>query len=573
MCRPNLSMSVGRLDAVTSGLRLARGLNPLLVFVVALALVAIALSGSYLDMLALWDRTAHQHGIVVFPVVIWLIWRQAAALEHAAVRPALTAVVLLAANMVIWLLANLAGVQAVEHLAALLAVPLVFVALGGWRLAWRFKFALAFVLIALPISDLAVPMLMRLTADIAETLLALSGIPFFRRGQYLSLPGGEFVVAEVCSGVRYFTAGLITLLVFAHLSFASAWRQWALVTIGAVVLVFSNGLRAFIVMAVASATEMRWLSGADHIYFGWFLFGVVILAIMWIAGRYADLPVEAKQGGDPGESLGTGPGASGSVILALGAAMLVATLNPLQSGELQLAKLAFAAILVAAVIVYWWRKRAEVDTASKASATSMNGPRLALSLGLATLVLASARWAAGYAVAQETVESRDLLPELPATCSWRENWPLNWQPVLVNATDELIGTLDCAATENADVFVFAGRFTSALNGGELVSGGHRYWPKNASTRAVTQASGVAELANVNALQVDANTLVWQWYVVDSDTAASPWRAKHLQVQALLSGRPAGGTVLVMATRISAGDVDFAKRRLQRAATAWMEAFQ
>ena len=50
----------------------------------------------------------------------------------------------------------------------------------------------------------------------------------------------------------------------------------------------TNGLRAFIVMAVASATDMRVLAGKDHVIFGWALFLLVMIALYFVAERFSD---------------------------------------------------------------------------------------------------------------------------------------------------------------------------------------------------------------------------------------------------------------------------------------------
>jgi len=109
-----------------------------------------------------------------------------------------------------------------------------------------------------------------------------------RSGQVFSLPGGDFVVADVCAGVRYLLAGLVTAALYSYFAFGATYKRLLFIAIAALVYIAGNGVRAFIVMAVASATQMRVLGGADHIYFGHGLFAVLTLALLWSASRFAE---------------------------------------------------------------------------------------------------------------------------------------------------------------------------------------------------------------------------------------------------------------------------------------------
>ena len=106
--------------------------------------------------------------------------------------------------------------------------------------------------------------------------------------QLLVLPGGSFEVADVCSGFGYLNSGLALGALIGYLSFRSPVRFVSYLAFVAVVFVLTNATRAFIVMAVASATEMRVLGGQDHVLFGWFLFLIVMLFLYWLAERYSD---------------------------------------------------------------------------------------------------------------------------------------------------------------------------------------------------------------------------------------------------------------------------------------------
>jgi EpsI family protein len=64
-------------------------------------------------------------------------------------------------------------------------------------------------------------------------------------------------------------------------------------------------------------------------------------------------------------------------------------------------------------------------------------------------------------------------------------------------------------------------------------------------------------------------LIWYWYEVDGNVATTSLATKAYQVLALLLGRPAGGRVIVIESRVE-GDIQSTRDRLERVAVAILE---
>ena len=530
------------------------GLPPVGLYLAIAVVVALALSSSFVGMYELWQQGTHQHGLVVLPAAVWLMWRDGPSLRYEGYRPALSALVVLTVVLVVWMVGSMANVAGLEHLAALSAIPVTFLVLAGWRMALSLWFPLAFIVLALPVSDLLVPTLMGITADISEALLVLTGVPFLRDGQYISLPGGEFVVAEVCSGVRYFTAGLLTLLLFSYLSYRHWAKRALLLVLGCGLLIFANGLRAYTTMVVASATNMRLLGGADHIYFGWVLFGVAIFGLLTVGGRFADADEPSSADREPGV---TERHTDWRPVVILAAAMLIATLNPLQSQMIQYTKLALAGLL-AGVVLWSIRRSLRRQTISDETRTAGIAPLAAA--GVAALVLiVGAAWFARDVARQEIPHRLNTSFAVDPGCREVSLGLLPWQPKVVAASQQAQVNFRCGTHP---VAVFAASFERALGGGELVSGAHRLWPQNLlSTSGRPVDSGGASRREVQISLDQERWLVWTWYEVAGSTTSSPARAKLLQVCALVARRPAGGSLYLVASRIDSGGVAAARARL------------
>ena len=146
------------------------------------AFVILVFGASYSSMWDLWQTSDHRHGLLVFPISMFLIWRLRRQLIDVALAPDSIGLLFVVPLTVAWLISRLAGIQALEHLLVLLMVPAAVAALAGREMALKLLFPLLFLLLAVPLGDALVPYLMGITADISAGLLKLSGFPVFRAG-------------------------------------------------------------------------------------------------------------------------------------------------------------------------------------------------------------------------------------------------------------------------------------------------------------------------------------------------------------------------------------------------------
>ena len=121
----------------------------------------------------------------------------------------------------------------------------------------------------------------------------------------------------MCSGLRYLLASATLALLFGYLNFRTIRTRMLFIAVDGRDLHLGNGVRAFIVMTVASATDMKVFGGSDHVFFGMGFFAVLLLLLFWIGSRYADPP-------PPKQIAETEPGAVD--MRKVGAAFLAAVL-------------------------------------------------------------------------------------------------------------------------------------------------------------------------------------------------------------------------------------------------------
>lgn len=276
---------------------------PLLVLVLAWALLALIYHGTIGAMVSIWDRSeTFAHAWVVPPISAWLVWRLRA--ELAALQPAPAPRWLwgLLPLGLLWLVGELAAANAPTQFAVMGMFVLLVPAMLGTEVARRMAFPLGFLFFAVPFGDFMTPWLMDRTADFTVLAVRASGIPVFREGLDFVIPSGSWSVVQACSGIRYLMASVMVGTLFAYLNYRSHTRRWLFVGVAIVTPLVANWLRAYMIVMLGHLSGNTLAVGVDHLIYGWVFFGVIMLAMFMIGARWAepDAAPEAVPSGAPG---------------------------------------------------------------------------------------------------------------------------------------------------------------------------------------------------------------------------------------------------------------------------------
>lgn len=262
----------------------------------AAALVSLGLLWLYQEtlfsMIAIWSRSdTFAHGFLILPISLWLVWLKRDELVHQRPEPAPWVALLLLPASFGWMLANMVDVLVVQQLALVGMLIICAWAVLGHRLAWVLAFPLGFLFFAVPIGEGLIAPMMDFTAVSTVHLIRASGIAVFREGLYFELPSGRWSVVEACSGVRYIIASVTVGTLYAYLTYISWWRRALFIVISAIVPIFANTLRAYIIVMLGHFSDMTVATGADHLVYGWVFFGIVIFILFWLGSFFReDMP-------------------------------------------------------------------------------------------------------------------------------------------------------------------------------------------------------------------------------------------------------------------------------------------
>ena len=282
-------------------------------------------------MVHIWDRSeTYAHAWVVPPLTLWMIWRLRAQVLALNPRPALWLLLPVIGSSALWLMGELVAVNTATQFALVALLVLAVPALLGVAVTRVLLFPLAFLFFAVPAGDFLTPILMQWTADVTVAALQWSGIPVYREGLLFVIPSGTWSVVEACSGMRYLIASLMVGMLFAYLNYQSTQKRVIFALVSLVVPILANWLRAYMIVMLGHLSGNKLAVGADHLVYGWVLFGIIIMTLYWIGARWAEpSPVLAAAPA----ATGVWPLVSGGFTAALVAVAVVAPLQVLKHIE------------------------------------------------------------------------------------------------------------------------------------------------------------------------------------------------------------------------------------------------
>jgi exosortase A len=438
-----------------------------------------------------WDNSTYGHCLLVPPIIAWLVWQRREGLVRLAPQPWLPGAALIFAAGLLWLLGEFAGVALVRHAALVFmlqaSVPTIF----GLAVTRALAFPVFFALFMIPVGEQLVPYLQTITAKFCIELLELAGVPAYIDGVFISIPNGDFEVAEACSGVRFLIAMVAFGALVANVCFKSWPRRVAFMIASVVIPIVANGFRAWGTIYIAHLSTPEFARSVDHVIYGWLFFAFVMALTLAIGWRFFDRPVddpfitpEALQPPTARPAPVTVLGAAGAVALAVAAAAP-----------------AYAAVAAA------------------------RGPE-APTAGLA----------------------------LPSLEGWRRApvAGVPWQPHYQGATATALASYVDAAGQPVELYVAV--FDRQSEEGELVGYQQGVVPPTAEDEmGWAWAGNRPPPPGGSAAQINYGNVVrdvWQYYWVNGKLVGSPYAAKLEGLKArLLGGPPQAATVVISAQRI------------------------
>ncbi len=174
---------------------------------VAAGLLVLYVPTIYNAATSYWQTEENAHGPMILAVIVWLVWRQRAALLTRPFQPApARGIALLVFGLLFYIVGRAMDVALFEigSLAPILAGALL--AMRGSRVLRAFWFPLVFIAFMVPLpgtfTDALTGPLKQHVSVIAEQILYAADYPIARNGVTLTVGQYQLLVADACSGLN-----------------------------------------------------------------------------------------------------------------------------------------------------------------------------------------------------------------------------------------------------------------------------------------------------------------------------------------------------------------------------------
>jgi len=264
--------------------------------IAALAGIVALFHETAASMVQVWAASrTYGHGFLIPPIVVFLVWLKRHEVAREKVVPSVWGAAWLAGAAGVWMLGHVAQANLLEHFGLVGMLQGTVIAILGLRIARRLVFALGYMLFMVPFGDFAIAPLQSLTAEYATVLLRMTGVPVYLENWVLLIPGGSFLVAEACAGVRFLIASIALGVLISGLLFDRLWKRLAFVALSIVVPIGANVVRAYGIVMIAYISDFEVAVGVDHIVFG-FVFLSFVMAILIAIAYFMRDPVRPAVG-------------------------------------------------------------------------------------------------------------------------------------------------------------------------------------------------------------------------------------------------------------------------------------
>lgn len=234
-----------------------------------------------------WEHDGtYQYAFLIFPLSVWLAFNLRHRVRENPPMPSIWGLVAVALLVTVWYAGHLLDINLAQHFAFATLFPAMVLACLGWRALWILVFPLSYLVVfSVPWGNGLVGPLQDITAHLAIYALDLTGMPALLEGRRIVTPIATWMVADACSGVKFFIASSALGCLYAYLMYQRPWKRVLFVLLASVVPIFANGLRVYFTIMIGEIWGMKYATGTDHMIFGWQFFGTVLVLLL-LAGWF-----------------------------------------------------------------------------------------------------------------------------------------------------------------------------------------------------------------------------------------------------------------------------------------------
>jgi len=245
------------------------------------------------SLVTFWAQSDdYSHGFFIIPIVLYILWSKRKILTELPKNSSYYGLAILLVSIFIYLLAFFAQIKTIESLTIISTLSGLILYLYGFRVLKEISFPLFFLLFMIPIPEqfyrsFTVP-LQILVSTIAVNLSSFFGIPIFREGNIIHLPGHVLEVVRACSGIRSIVTLMTLSTIIAYLTLNSISLKISLIISSLPAAIIVNIFRVLLMIFGFYYYGLDLTQKPFHTIFGIVIF-VFALVLIFLARKVLSL--------------------------------------------------------------------------------------------------------------------------------------------------------------------------------------------------------------------------------------------------------------------------------------------
>ncbi len=255
---------------------------PIILLVLFIGLFHSTFAGLYSRWIR-WDESL-SHGLLVAGIFVYFLYRSLP--WQTSLNSKLLNSLLLAAlgcASCAWFVFQLSNIYIFEQLLLLVLFTLLLASTCGLKAVLSHRLLLFLPIFIIPVWDQLNEPLVNLSGFMVGKMVQAINMPAVIEGNSIFIPFGHIVIADGCSGLRYFEIALALAYIISLLNHYNEKQLLPTLVVAAVLGLFANWIRIFVLVIIGYQSKMQSSLMSDHEYFGWALFGAMCLPAIYFA--------------------------------------------------------------------------------------------------------------------------------------------------------------------------------------------------------------------------------------------------------------------------------------------------
>jgi exosortase len=213
----------------------------------------------------------------------YVVWQERQKLGLIPLQPSWSGVAFLVAGLGVFALGQMGAELFLARSSLLLVLAGLIVLFLGWAYFRALLFPLAFLILMVPIpavlfNQITFP-LQLLDSHLAAIILPLFGVPVYREGNVINLPGIQLNVAEACSGIRSLMSLSTMSIIYGYLMDSRNVVRIFLFVASIPIAVAANSLRIIGTGLLVQYWNQDKAEGLFHASWGVLIFAIALIML------------------------------------------------------------------------------------------------------------------------------------------------------------------------------------------------------------------------------------------------------------------------------------------------------